>query len=419
MKLRLHTLVLRSDRTATTKRHFPRDPSAMALPGPMARAAADMVSSLRIEMTEVTTKERADLGRDPTVLGSVLDMPVLLIKPKKKSKLKATAGTTTSWGIEAVGAANMADGGRGATVAVLDTGIDPAHQAFERFSFHDVDSAKKPPQPSQSLIKNFTPDAGVDRDGHGTHCAGTIFGGDVAGCRIGVATGIERVLIGKVLGSKGGSVQAIYRAILWAQENGAHVISMSLGMDFPGFQKALVDQGWPPQKATSLALSGYRENIDLFARIGALAAGAETTVPGTVIVAASGNESMRPDYTIAAAPPAASGPLIAVGALMQGAPDTKVLGIADFSNDKADIAAPGVDIISAALGGGLASMSGTSMATPHVAGVAAIVAGRLLAKGKFSAAAVQKEIDRLAVPLEHLSEDDVGVGLAHTGQKAG
>ena len=133
MKLRLHTLVLRSDRTATTKRHFPRDPSAMALPGPMARAAADMVSSLRIEMTEVTTKERADLGRDPTVLGSVLDMPVLLIKPKKKSKLKATAGTTTSWGIEAVGAANMADGGRGATVAVLDTGIDPAHQAFERF----------------------------------------------------------------------------------------------------------------------------------------------------------------------------------------------------------------------------------------------------------------------------------------------
>ena len=79
--------------------------------------------------------------------------------------------------------------GEGVTVAVLDTGIDSKHPAFA-----GVDIVEK----------DFTGTGNGDRQGHGTHCAGTIFGRDVDGKRIGVARGVKRALIGKVLGDEGG-----------------------------------------------------------------------------------------------------------------------------------------------------------------------------------------------------------------------
>lgn len=84
------------------------------------------------------------------------------------------------------------------------------------------------------LQRNFTADADSDEHGHGTHCAGTVFGRDVDGVRIGVARGVTKALIGKVLGTEGGSSDLIVQAIQWAVAQGAHVISMSLGIDFPG-----------------------------------------------------------------------------------------------------------------------------------------------------------------------------------------
>jgi subtilisin family serine protease len=131
-----------------------------------------------------------------------------------------------------------------------------------------------------------------------------------------------------------------------------------------------------------------------------------------MIVAASGNESDRPAFEIAVAPPAAGTGVIAVGALQEGAGG---LSVARFSNNQVDVSAPGVNVISARRGGGLTSMNGTSMATPHAAGVATLWAQ------KFRDATGRVEIEPLITQLvgrgntgvlaPGFEEDGVGTGI--------
>lgn len=317
---------------------------------------------LEVEEADLTLKERNDLRKDPRVRAIAPPMPMAMIEPVDSETISTTeAAAEVAWGVEAVGAPASPFDGSGITVAVLDTGIDPNHPAFAGVEL---------------VRRNFTSEGDNDLNGHGTHCAGTIFGQDVEGKRIGVAKHIKRALIGKVLGNGGGSSATIAKAIQWAVEEGAHVVSMSLGIDFPGYVEQLVNMHHLNiNPATSMALEGYRANVNLFTELASFIRARGMLGQGSVIVAASGNESHRPDYEIAVGPPAAGTGIISVGALEKKASG---LSVAWFSNNQVDVSAPGVGIISALPGGELGPKSGTSMATPHVAGVAALWAQRQL-----------------------------------------
>ncbi|MFC4498334.1 MULTISPECIES: S8 family serine peptidase [Streptomyces] len=232
--------------------------------------------------------------------------------------------------------------GTGVKVAVLDTGVDTGHP----------DLAGKIAE-SQS----FVPDQTVqDGHGHGTHVASTIVGSGAAsdGKRKGVAPGAQ-LLIGKVLGNDGrGQTSWILNGMEWAAHSGAKIVSMSLGGTATG-----------PSDVLS-------ETVDDL-----------SASTGTLFVIASGNAGPG-EQTVGT-------PGIADSALTVGAVD-KSDQLASFSSRgprpgdfavKPEITAPGVSITAARAAGttmgtpvdeNYTTANGTSMATPHVAGAAALVA---------------------------------------------
>lgn len=321
-----------------------------------ARAGATSVKEVRVDVETLSNQDAKEARAHPESLGVAPVMPVVLIAPRKADGPAAADESTSTWGLQAVGALDSPFTGAGVTVAVLDTGIDAGHEAF---------------QGRQIVQKDFTGEGNGDGNGHGTHCAGTIFGGKVGNVRVGIAQGVAKALIGKVLDAGGGgSTEQILDGVMWATREGANVISMSIGFDFPGLVRRLVDSGVQIEPATSMALAAYRENVRLFDTLAGLVRAHGAMFNKTVIVAAAGNESERPSFVIGTAPPAAADGFLSVGALGRGAQGA--LEIAPFSNGLPDLAAPGVKVSSAKAGGGLLTISGTSMATPHVAGVAAL-----------------------------------------------
>ncbi|MEU0744595.1 S8 family serine peptidase [Streptomyces sp. NPDC006134] len=225
--------------------------------------------------------------------------------------------------------------GKGVKLAVLDTGYDSGH-----------------PDLAGRVVaaRNFTTSGDTgDRQGHGTHTASTAAGSGAAGDGryTGEAPGAD-LLIGKVLGDDGyGQDSWIIAGMQWAVDQGAKVVSMSLGSD-----GGTACQG--PSVDAVKALSGRA----LFV-IAAGNAGARGTVstPGCAPEALTVAAADRDGTT---APFSSRGP--AVGG----------------HEAKPDLSAPGVDVVAARAGGrgdrAYVTMSGTSMATPHVAGAAAILA---------------------------------------------
>jgi len=329
-------------------------------------------------------------------------MPLQLISPLARSAGITHDSRKTTWGVEAVAADRCTYSAERITVAVLDTGIDPKHEAFQGMELCQQD---------------FTGEGLGDVNGHGTHCSATIFGRHAAGMRYSVAPTVQRALIAKVLDRRGGgTTNSLVRAIFWALSEGAHIITMSLGIDFPGYVRTLIQRGFPLEASTSLALEGYRDNLHLFESLsGVVKAAAGPFTPGALLFAAAGNESRRdsePAYELSVAPPAAANGIIAVGALEPSTDQRQRFKVASFSNIGPTVAGPGVNILSAKAGGGYVEMSGTSMATPHVAGVAVLWAAKLLADtGDVNMEELASRVIGGAQRSPGMDRIDVGAGL--------
>jgi subtilisin family serine protease len=213
--------------------------------------------------------------------------------------------------------------GEGVKVAVLDTGVDTDHPDL---------------QEAIADSKDFTGDGIEDANGHGTHCAGIIGARLNSVGFVGVAPECQ-LLIGKVLNNNGqGSYDWISQGIDWAVEKEAHIISMSLG---------------GPESADNLYKAIH----------GALTA-------GVYIVCAAGNEGSLFQNSIGY--PGRYGGVITVASHDENG------NRSGFSSrgGEIDVMAPGSNIWSTYKDGGYAELSGTSMATPFVAGLAALIVSK-------------------------------------------
>jgi subtilisin len=264
---------------------------------------------------DLSDEEIAELKADKNVRYVEPDYPVSAMAP------------TIPWNIRQIGADKVQaahNTGDGVRVAVIDTGIDYLHP-----DLRDVYAG------GYNFV-NRTADP-LDDNGHGTHCAGIIAATGSQNGIYGTAPGISLYSV-KVLDSRGdGYTSDVVQGIYWAKENNMKVASMSL--------------------ASSYDSQAMHDAVD------------DATESGVLIVAAAGNSGEIGGAGETISYPAKYDGVFAVAAVNRHNRRAWWSG----TGYELGVSAPGVHVRSTFPGGEYTILSGTSMATPHVAGVAALV----------------------------------------------
>ncbi|MEX2119303.1 MAG: S8 family peptidase [Pirellulales bacterium] len=284
--------------------------------------------------------------------------PIYRLPPYRTEMVLKALAETIDWGLSLYGVPDLwkASRGSGIRVAILDTGIDDAHPDLAEVVVEARDFSRSPL-------------AWRDHVGHGTHVAGVVAARQndigVVGICPGLSAGGGGLLVAKVLADDGAGLENwVAAGIDWAIQQNAHIISMSLGSPSPGDQM--------------------------------LAAIGRALAQGIFVICAAGNNGADDsvDY------PGRYSETIAVAAVDRHG------RVAPFSSrgEQVDIAAPGQDVLSTYPGSRYAKLSGTSMATPFVTGVVALMLSKHRQQGG------KTPINTVGQLREHLARtaDDAG-----------
>lgn len=353
----------------------------------------EYIESIGYSMLESDTKSTQELIDALSGLRSV--------EAAQPNYIYTTQSQIVPWGLAEDGVRAAAEvhatkyTGEGITVAVVDTGIYQDHEDLNDNIWNPVNGDCQVDGEDKNCIYggwDFVNDDNnpVDDQGHGTHVAGTVAAEDNQTGVVGVAPNATLMAV-KVLDSGGsGTTADIASGIDFARTNGADVVNMSIGAS--SYDEALedaVDNAWDS---------------------------------GLVVISAAGNESMQEiSY------PAGFEHSISVGAIQQSSdllnPDEDMnTRLAYFSNyGSVDVVAPGMRINSTVCNCGSYDgtysgdyWAGTSMATPHVAGVAALL---LEANSNFTPAQVKHRLEATATDLGEPGRDQYfGSGLVNAAE---
>lgn len=270
--------------------------------------------------------------------------------------------------------------GEGVIVGVVDTGINTDHKDLEGSFWENPDA---PGQNGWNCLENNSNTKDETSEGHGTHCSGTVAGKGVSGTRTGIAPGVKLMAL-RVMDRNGAGTQTgVMKAVEWGAEHGANILSMSLGFSGP---TAAEKKNWRELMTNLL-------EMNVLAVVAAGNEGENTSAylipdnvrtPGTCPAAWLHPEQPQKGGTSS---------VVTIGALKTNGTEKlgmssigpaawgNIEGYGDYPYKpgdgliKPDLAFCGQDVVSLsnASNTGYRTYSGTSMATPAVAGMVALM----------------------------------------------